>query len=581
MKNFKKILKIYIKYISNIKAPYFIALILVILMAIFNVYLPIAFGNLVESFTNGTQTLWFLVIPLAIFFLEKVVYSVRNWFGDKVTFKVLWQETVIDYMAKLLHVDYAFHMNKSSGSLISVNKRMQDVFFELFWGINLWVLTILLEFTMSIYYLFRADALMGTIMLGTLFFSLLASYPIVKKSLKLRKKSNDSDDKVSGVFVDNMTGFETVKIFGQEKVEVGRLKYLFKDWEKTHLKSVFAFRQIDLIVYTILFIGSVWMMYIAYMKVNDGLWGVGMLITVFTYVQALNWKSFELLFKYRKMLKLGIDIQKYLDIMEVENKVKEKKNPVELNKVRGDIEFKNLTFSYDDTKEDGKKVLYDINLNINQDETIAFVGKSGSGKTTLTKLLLRFYDPDMGSISLDGHDLKDVKLEDLRKSIGLVPQDPVMFNETIKYNVAYGKQDATMEEIESAMERASLDVFVDSLPKGYDTIVGERGIKLSGGQRQRLAIARIMLSDPEIVIFDEATSQLDSENEKNIQEAFDNLTRRKTTIIIAHRLSTVMNADRIVVFDDGEIEEIGSHEELMRSGGIYSTLWKLQTEVLG
>jgi ATP-binding cassette subfamily B protein len=191
---------------------------------------------------------------------------------------------------------------------------------------------------------------------------------------------------------------------------------------------------------------------------------------------------------------------------------------------------------------------------------------------------MRFYDPQCGNIYIDGKNLKDVKLEDLRKSVGIVPQDPVLFNETIGFNIAYGKPDASLEEITEATRKASLDKFIDTLPKKYDTVVGERGIKLSGGQRQRLAIARAILYNPEIIVFDEATSQLDSENERQIQMALDNLKKKKTTIIIAHRLSTVMKADRIIVFDEGRIVEEGKHEELMSNNGIYARLWELQTD---
>jgi ATP-binding cassette subfamily B protein len=580
MENIKKIIKIYFKYVLSFKWVYFTAVLMSTGTAILNVIYPIVFGNFVESFSLGTNSLLLFALPLGIFFFEKVVFSSRNFFADRFTNRIIWNKTHLDFMNKVLNVDYSYHMNKSSGELISVSKRMEDAFYELFWGINLWVFTIFLEFSLSIYYLFTVDWLLGVLMIVTIVLSLVLSVPLVKKNLRLRKTTNDADDEVHAVLVDNLTGFETVKLFAKEQSEQTRMEEKLNIWEKLQNKADFTYRQIDLLVYSILFVGSFAMTYIAYTKVDAGIWGVGILITVFSYISSLNWKSFELLYKYRRLLKISVDIQKYLDLMELESKVVEIENPILLNSVEGNIKIENLSFGYDDNDKDGRKVLYDINLEIQPDETVALVGRSGSGKTTLTKLLLRFYDPDVGRIFLDGHDLKTLKLEDLRRAIGVVPQSPIMFNESIKYNVAYGKQDATIEEIKDAVKKASLDKFVDSLPNGYDTIVGERGIKLSGGQRQRLAIARIILSNPEIVIFDEATSQLDSENERNIQEAFENLSEKRTTLIIAHRLSTVMNADRIVVFDDGEIKEIGSHDELMKLNGIYASLWKLQTEVL-
>jgi ATP-binding cassette subfamily B protein len=266
--------------------------------------------------------------------------------------------------------------------------------------------------------------------------------------------------------------------------------------------------------------------------------------------------------------------------METEPSIKEKKNAKKIGDISKGISFSNVSFTYTESEDGEEKeyVLDGIDFDIKLDETVAFVGKSGSGKTTLAKLLMRYYDVDEGSIEVNGIDVRDLKLKSLRKAIGLVPQDPTMFNETIKYNISYGNPDASMEEIKEAAKSVALDKFIETLPKGYDTVVGERGIKLSGGQRQRLAIARVMLENPEIIIFDEATSQLDSENEKAIQEAFDNLTEHKTTVVIAHRLSTIMHADKIVVFDEGKIVESGTHNDLMALGGIYAMLWKLQTE---
>jgi ATP-binding cassette subfamily B protein len=298
------------------------------------------------------------------------------------------------------------------------------------------------------------------------------------------------------------------------------------------------------------------------------------------YAVGMIWKAFNIVYKAKDYMKASVDLKKFMDIMDADPAVKESENAKDIGEISKGISFDNVSFTYTQT-EDGEErqyVLEDVDCDIELGKTVAFVGRSGSGKTTLAKLLMRYYDVDKGSITINGIDIKDLKLRSLRKSIGLVPQDPVMFNETIKYNISYGNPEASMNGIRRAAKSAALDEFIDSLPKGYDTVVGERGIKLSGGQRQRLAIARVILENPEIVVFDEATSQLDSENEKAIQRAFENLTEHKTTIVIAHRLSTVMNADKIVVFDEGKVVEKGTHQELMELDGIYAMLWKLQTE---
>jgi ABC-type multidrug transport system fused ATPase/permease subunit len=336
----------------------------------------------------------------------------------------------------------------------------------------------------------------------------------------------------------------------------------------------------DVTVYTITITGAAIVIFSGYRNVLNGLWTTGTLIAITGYATSMIWKSFNIIYKIRDFMKASVDLQKYVDVMETKSKIVDKDDAQNIGKIREGISFNDVSFTYTESEdgEDKQYVLKDIDLDIALDETVAFVGKSGSGKTTLAKLLMRYYDVDSGSIYVNGMDVRDIKLKSLRKAIGLVPQDPTMFNESIKYNISYGNPNASMETIKEAARNAAMDKFIESLPDGYDTIVGERGIKLSGGQRQRLAIARVMLENPEIIVFDEATSQLDSENEKAIQAAFENLTEHKTTIVIAHRLSTIMHADKIVVFDEGKIVEVGTHGELMGADGIYSMLWRLQTE---
>ena len=579
MGNFKKLLKLYFHYVSKVKLEYIASIVCALLLALLNIAQPLFLGNFVENISKGDYSTKYLIIFMASYFLWNISLAIRDFFADRVSLKQLEQYSRIDYVDKLLVSDYEYHTKKSSGELISLAGRAISVFYELYWGLNLWIFQILLEFFISAYYLFTVHFSLGLIMVLSLSFSILVTLPIVKKNVKFNKEANEKDDEVGAMIADDMTCFETIKLFGQEDFESKRLRSLFKKWEKAKIKYAYTFREIDIFVYLISFTGSAIMMYIVYKNVVSGVFGVGLLITAFGYISALNWKSFDLIYKYRRFLKLNSDIGKYVKIMELESTLIEKDNALPLRDVKGEISFMEVSFSYKDKKgKDENEVLHGINLDIKPDETVAFVGKSGSGKTTLTKLLMRFYDPQSGAIYIDGKNLRDVKLKDLRKAIGIVPQDPVLFNETIGFNISYGKPKASLEEIKDAAKKASLDDFIETLPKKYDTIVGERGIKLSGGQRQRLAIARAILYNPEIIVFDEATSQLDSENERQIQMALDNLKKKKTTIIIAHRLSTVMKADRIVVFDEGRVVEEGKHEELMKKKGIYSHLWELQTD---
>jgi ATP-binding cassette subfamily B protein len=299
----------------------------------------------------------------------------------------------------------------------------------------------------------------------------------------------------------------------------------------------------------------------------------GDIVLIITFIFRFYPQFFNLIFRLREVAKSYTDLEKYFEILDIYPDVKESENPKELLNTHGEIKFENVEFSYNNKTV----VMSDLNLTIKDSESIALVGPSGAGKTTIVKLLLRFHDCTKGSISIDGIDIRDIKKSVLRRAIGMVPQEPVLFNDSIFYNISYPKDNATLEDVKLAAKAANLDNFIEKLPKKYDTQVGERGIKLSGGQKQRLAIARVFLANTPILIFDEATSQLDSVSEKLIQDSLWKIAKSKTTIIIAHRLSTVMRADRIIVLDEGKIIEEGTHKDLIsKDEGLYKKLWNMQ-----
>jgi ATP-binding cassette subfamily B protein len=303
---------------------------------------------------------------------------------------------------------------------------------------------------------------------------------------------------------------------------------------------------------------------------------VGDFVMVASFINGYYYRFFEMLYRFRNMAKHSVDIQNYFSILDMEIGVKDPKTPVKIKKIKGDISFENVSFNYMDSN---KKVLNNFNLNIKAGESVAFVGRSGAGKTTIIKSLLRFYDVTEGKILIDGIDIVNFTKSNLRSFMGIVPQEPVLFNNTIGFNVAYGNDNATQKEIEEAVKMANLSDFIESLSLKYETQVGERGVKLSGGQKQRLAIARMILSNPRIIIFDEATSNLDSESEKLIQDSLWKIAKGRTVLIIAHRFSTVRKASRIVVLENGGIIESGSHKQLMEDqNGLYNYLWSLQTK---
>ena len=318
------------------------------------------------------------------------------------------------------------------------------------------------------------------------------------------------------------------------------------------------------------------MLFVTVKKTLAGIYSTGDFILVIGFTSAFYSRFFDFVRRMRSIIKNQADLKKYFGILENETLVKDPTNPVRLKEVEGEIEFIDVTFSYPDGK---KGALKNFGLKIRAGQSVALVGESGAGKTTVAKLLMRFYDTSGGRITIDGVDLKDMEKSYLRSLIGVVPQDPILFNNTIGFNIGYGVDDAKQNQIEAAAKMANLDKFIQGLPKKYDTEVGERGVKLSGGQKQRLAIARVMLANPKIIIFDEATSQLDSETEAKIQEAFWKAAQNKTTIIIAHRLSTVMRADKIVVIEKGTVIEEGNHKILTQNPeSVYARYWNLQSQ---
>jgi ATP-binding cassette subfamily B protein len=403
------------------------------------------------------------------------------------------------------------------------------------------------------------------------------AYFLVKINIRKRQLFNDADDDVSGARVDNLVNFDTVKYFANEKFEQQRFSDLLAIWYQRLQDYFFTFRYFDGIVGNLINIALIGIMFIAIKDLRSGQIVLADFLLVTTFSMTLFPKMMNLLFSFRELAKKHTDISSYLNLLDEKISVQEPSNPQKITKVQGQITFDQVAFAY----ENKQLVLEDFSLKIERGEAIALVGFSGAGKSTIAKLLMRMYDPTQGKILIDGVAIDQLSKTDLRKMVGVVPQDPLLFNNTVYFNISYADHQASKEEVFAAAKAAQVDAFIKDLPNGYETIVGERGIKLSGGQRQRLAIARILLEKPKIIIMDEATSSLDSASEKIIQQAFWNLVRDKkdprTSIIIAHRLSTIMQADRIVVIDQGKIAEIGTHQELIeKDGGIYQQLWSLQ-----
>ena len=514
-----------------------------------------------------------LLFYIGIRFMALLFSTSRFLVGDILGVDAV-ANTIATVFAHIHNLDFAFHSSKSSGSLISAIKRGEGAFWNLYFSIHYRIVDVSVRFFVLLYFFKNLNSFIFIMTIVTFVLAILIMLVFVKMNVERKRKVNELEDDISSVIVDNMINFETVKLFVKELWEQRRLSVIQVDWRKAVWKYVYTFRGLDVSMGTVINISIFSILLYSLNMTITGIFTLGDFVLIAVFLQSFFPYLFELVWGFRDIAKSYSDIEKFFGILDYGVEIKDPENPVELEKIRGEIKYNNVTFTYSESK---KEAVEKINLNIRQGQSIALVGRSGSGKTTLIKLLMRFYDVDQGMITVDGVDVRKFTKNHLRSFMGVVPQEPVLFNNTIEYNIGYGKEKVTKEEIVAAAKIANLHDFVLGMPKKYKTHVGERGIKLSGGQKQRLAIARMILSEPDIIIFDEATSQLDSENEKLIQDALWKVTKNKTTVIIAHRLSTAMRADKIVVMDKGKIVESGSHSVLLaRDKSLYKHFWNLQ-----
>ena len=390
----------------------------------------------------------------------------------------------------------------------------------------------------------------------------------------LRAKMNDMDTRVIGRSVDALLNYETVKYFTAEKREADRYDKAMRDWAAAAVKSENSLGLLNIgqsIITNLAMIGA---MAFSVYGWKQGDLTVGDLVLVNALLMQL-FRPLDLLGMVYRTIRQGlVDMDAMFKLIDTKQEVVDKLGANSLQVSDGTVRFENVVFNYDDDRQ----ILHGLDFEVPPDGTLAIVGPSGAGKSTIARLLFRFYDPQAGRILIDGQDIAEVTQHSLRGAIGIVPQDSVLFNDSIGYNIGYGREGATQAEIEEAARGAALDSFIGKLPDGYDTQVGERGLKLSGGEKQRVAIARTLLKNPPILILDEATSALDSRTEDEIQATLAKISERRTTLIIAHRLSTITHADEIIVLDEGRIAERGSHRQLLVKRGLYADMWKRQAE---
>ncbi|WP_295897153.1 ABC transporter ATP-binding protein/permease [uncultured Bartonella sp.] len=392
--------------------------------------------------------------------------------------------------------------------------------------------------------------------------------------ISIRRQMNESDTEANTRAIDSLLNYETVKYFGNEELEAKRFDSSMAGYEKAAIKTWISLGWLNFGQAVIFGIGMAIMMLMSAREVLNGRQTLGDFVFINALLMQLSIPLNFIGSIYREVRQGLTDIEAMFDLLDVKQEITDAPNAKALVVDKGEIRFNHVEFSYDKNRQ----ILKDIDFIIPAGKTVAIVGPSGAGKSTISRLLFRFYDVQKGSITIDGQDIRSVTQKSLRDAIGMVPQDTVLFNDTIAYNIRYGRPDASDEEVKKAAEMAQIGKFIDQLPDGYQSMVGERGLKLSGGEKQRVAIARTILKAPPILILDEATSALDTATELEIQYALDVVSRGRTTLVVAHRLSTIIGADEILVLKGGEIIERGKHDELLAKNGLYASMWHKQLE---
>jgi ATP-binding cassette, subfamily B, heavy metal transporter len=562
---------------AGLRARVVIAFALLVVAKIITVQVPFLFKTVVDRLSEPEAAM--LALPLAALLAYGLARLCAAGFAelrDAIFAKVA--ETAgrlvsLRVFSHLFSLSLRYHLERRTGELARVIERgVTAITFLL--GIVLFnVGPTLLEFALVIgILLVKYPWPFATVVFVTIVVYALFTFLASEWRIGIRREMNQRDNEVSAQSVDSLLNYETVKAFTNEGFERARLDRTLQLYQAAAIRSQTSLAALNFGQAGIITVGVTGVMIMAARGVVAGTMTVGDVVLVNTFLLQLYQPLNFLGVVYRQVRQSLTDLENLMALLDLEPEVKDRPGarPLALN--AAEVRFDGVSFGYDPRRP----VLQDVDFIVPAGHTLALVGRSGAGKSTVVRLLFRFYDVDEGAILIDGQDLRDLTQESLRAAIGLVPQDTVLFNDTIRANIAYGRPGAAQAEIEAAARAAQIHEFIGRLPDGYDTMVGERGLKLSGGEKQRVAIARMVLKDPPILVFDEATSALDSGTERLIQGALRRLSTGRTTLIIAHRLSTVVDADQILVLEDGRMVEHGRHHQLLARGGHYAQMWARQ-----
>lgn len=568
---------------KDIKFRVLLAMLALVLGEILGLLAPYIYGASVDALAPGVdedQTIFMLtagalgmVVAYGVMRILSVGFSqLRDVIFAHVGQRAL-RQLALETFRHMHRLSLRYHITRKTGGLSRVMERgVKGVEFLLrFMLFSIGPLILKLLIVAGIFYLEFGFVYMA-IVLVTIILYIWFTFSVTEWRVKVRKIMNDKDTDANQKAIDSLLNFETVKYFGAEEREARRYDESMRGYESAALKTSYSLAFLNFGQTVIITSGLIFVMILAAMAVQRGDLSVGDFVMANAYMIQITMPLGFLGTVYREIRQALVDMGEMFDLLGQPQEVTDIADAQDLDIKGGQIDFDNVTFGYDSDR----LIISNLSLRIKKGKTVAIVGPSGSGKSTIGRLLFRFYDVNSGSLKIDGQDIRDVTQSSVHNSIGIVPQDTVLFNDTIGYNIAYGRGGASKDEIIEAAKSAKIHDFIISLADGYNTTVGERGLKLSGGEKQRVGIARTLLKNPPILVLDEATSALDTETERNIQESLLGLGSGRSVIMIAHRLSTVVDADQIIVLEQGTIVEKGTHEELLNLNGRYTKMWNIQ-----
>ncbi len=566
-------------YVWQYRGRVLLALASLILAKVATVGIPVVLKHIVDALDTTQGRL--LALPIVLFLAYgalRLGSSLFNELRDAIFARVRYHamrrlsRQVLEHLHRL---SLRYHLERRTGNIIRDLERGTASISSILNYLVFNILPTAAEFVLVAFLLLgQYDWHFALVTFLTVAVYIAFTLAVTEWRMHYRHTMNRLDSKANGQAVDSLLNYETVKYFNNERFELQRYDRTLSEWEDAAVKSQTSMSLLNFGQGAIIAVGVTLIMIYAGQGVVDGSMTLGDLVLVNTLMLQLFIPLNFLGIVYRMLKHTLADMDRVWKLLDEQPEIADKPDAKPLVVREGRVAFEHVAFAY----QPERPILEDVTFDIPAGHKVAVVGPSGAGKSTLARLLYRFYDVNAGRITIDDQNIADVTLDSLRQAIGIVPQDTVLFNESIEYNIRYARPDATREEVEQAARLAAIHDFIVGLPDGYDTMVGERGLKLSGGEKQRIAIARVILKNPPILIFDEATSSLDSRNERAILDALRQVAEQHTTLVIAHRLSTIVDADRILVMEHGRIVEQGTHTDLLAQGGLYVQMWELQQE---